>query len=106
MASRRWHNMNNTVCEIIRSTELIEKAMCHCMTHKNSAVKELIHGLSEKREKLYNDLTRQCEEWIAKLDSNSAGDVPRGCGGRCNDNNDIRFSRKRISGPMPSQSTG
>lgn len=67
MASSRWHKMNNTICEIERSTDKLEAAMCHCMTHRNSIVEQVIPELIDKREQLYQDLQKQCEAWLEEF---------------------------------------
>lgn len=67
MASNRWHKLNNTACDIERLGEKIVNAKVHCMTHKNSSVKQIISDLEQELEQLHIELERQCEEWIQKI---------------------------------------
>lgn len=67
VASNRWHKMNNTICEIERTTEKCGAAIAHCATHKNSVVKAQVVALQEKRDALYRDLMKQNAEWREAL---------------------------------------
>ena len=74
VASRRWHKLNNAVCEIVRMTEKIEALVCHCATHKHSILKKQIPELSDARERLYDDMVKQCEDWISEIDKGGQHD--------------------------------
>jgi len=67
IASRRWHKMNSTICEIERLLEKQIIAKDHCAKNKNSIVAIKLLDIEGQIETLFESISIQCDEWKKKF---------------------------------------